>query len=55
MIVSPMPCGMCHVDTLENVLPVEKENATAKVQSVGETSSGILALELLLFLIKKGE
>lgn len=45
-----VPCGYT-----ENVLSVVKENATAKVQSVGETSSEILALELLLFLIKKGE
>ena len=43
------------MDTLENVLSVEKGSVVAMVESVGETSSEILALELLPFLVKKGE
>lgn len=39
--------------TLENVLPEEKDSVVAMVESIGETSSEILALELLPFLVKK--
>lgn len=56
-------CHQCHIavkrqiwplDTLENVLSAEKGSVVAIVESVGETPSEILALELLPF-FKKGE